>query len=137
MPDYSPVHDRCAVLSDKVVDPHENYKAKRLQLKRCRSDYISPLPLPTPLLPSSIENLWHQTTIGHRDLIANAVLSGRSGKDLFDSSETSRYPVLSPFLLLLLADMDQDDQILQWLNARADNLADLTHLGPLMHILRQ
>jgi hypothetical protein len=52
------------------------------------------------LLPVSIVNLWHQTTICQSYLIANTILASTSKQQLFNGLETPINKVLRPFLLV-------------------------------------
>lgn len=45
--------------------------------------------------------------------------------------------MLGPFLLLLLADVNEHDEILEWLNAAGNDFAEFAGLGALVEILRK
>lgn len=88
-------------------------------------------------LPSGIEHLRHEAAVGHWDLVTNAVFASRSGQGLLHGTEATCYPVLCPLLLLFLADVDEYNEVLKRLNARANDLNYLANLGPLVYILWQ
>lgn len=71
---------------------------------------------------ASVEHLRYQAAIGQGDLVTDAELPGRGREQFLDGAESSGDPMLGPFLLLLLADVDQHDQVLKWLDAGGDDL---------------
>lgn len=86
---------------------------------------------------SRVKDLRHQAAVGQGDFVPDAELAGRSRQEFLDGSKATGNPVLGPLFLLLLADVDEDDQILEWLDAGRDDLADFAHLGPLQDVLGQ
>lgn len=78
--------------------------------------------------PASVEHLWYQAAVGQRDLVADAILPGAGRQEPFDGAEAPVYPVLGPFVLLFLSDVDQDNEVLERLDARCYDFADLTNL---------
>lgn len=58
---------------------------------------------------TGIEHLRYEAAIGQGDFIADAELAGRRRQQLLDGPEATGDPMLSPLLLLLLADVDQHD----------------------------
>lgn len=88
-------------------------------------------------LPSRVEHLRHKATIGHCKVIAHAVFSCRDAENLLKATKTARYPFVSPLHALLPLEGAQYKTILQRLNARTDDLHNLTHLGSCHRVRRQ
>lgn len=85
---------------------------------------------------SCIEDLRHQATVCHCYLVAYAIFAGTRRQQLLDCRETPGDPVLRPFLLALLANVNQHHQILQRLNATGNYLANLAYSSSFYRISR-
>lgn len=88
-------------------------------------------------LPPSIEYLWHQAAVCHWYFVANTIFPSRCGQQLFNRTKTTGDPMLCPFLFLLFTDMNQHNQVLQWLNAGRDHFAYFAYFASFVNILWQ
>lgn len=87
--------------------------------------------------PSCVEHLRYQAAICQRDIVTDTILSCTCREQLFNSTKSTCDPMLCPFFLLLFANMNQHDQVLQWLNSRCNQFTKFPDFGTLMEILRE
>lgn len=81
-----------------------------------------------------IKDLRDQAAIGQSYVIPHTVLSSTGSQQFLNSSQSSIYPVLSPFFFLFFPNINENNQILKRLYSRLDDFTDLTYLSSLVNI---
>lgn len=101
----------CRMVFQFPVDPEDDWERSEVDVESPR-----------------VEDLRYEAAVRYGDLIADAVLPGARRQKLLDGPETAVYPVLGPLVLLLLADVDQHDEVLKRLDAGCYHFANFSCL---------